>query len=464
MATVPPNNIQWNAIKTGAGNNSLVSQLYAGKPTGNTPQNFPGLGGAIPKSQTPPVVAASTAVKNNAAPPASSTVPVQTSPNPTPQPATSLPTSNPPTYSGIVGSLASTAQQGSTPAQTYAAETANAGQQNPAIAQNAKNIADKYAGIIDPALKEAQGQEIGESTTGLFPVGAGNAAAIGNATGAYLQGITSQEEKELEANNQGLTAANQEASALNSAAGQANTGQSNIQSGLNAAGSLAAPESYGLLNQPYLPLSDTYGGGGATGAIGRATQAGDIQAAQSNAQAVGTAPVNAQLGVYNTQLQNLGESQVASSQIAAFGDQLLNTMSQSPANGGLGINPSSSQAANATINQLKTQFNDPQYATFNTNIAGLQARISNLLQTGEIPTAATAGAQAIVNGNATLPAMQATLNQIQQEAGAITGSQAQVASTAYKQAQQSSHPSGFTQGQVAGGGDIVWDGSKWVPK
>lgn len=264
-----------------------------------------------------------------------------------------------------------------------------------------------------------QGQEA--ALQALF-TGQENAASQGLASQATLAGI-------------GQTGVGQGITGLGNAAEAANTAQGQAISGLGTAAGLASPQSYGLLNQPYNPITDTYGGGGANGAINRATQAGNIQAAQSNAQAVGTAPVNAQLEVYNQQLQNLGQSQVAASQIAAFGNQLLTTMSQPPSQGGLGINPYDSQFANLKLNQLKTQFNDPQYATFNTNIAGLQARVSSLLQTGEIPTAATQGAQDIVNGSATLASMQATLQQIGAEAGAITGSQAQVASTAYQQAQ-----------------------------
>ncbi len=277
----------------------------------------------------------------------------------------------------------------------------------------------------------------------------------------------------------GIQEQGQQQAGYNQAGGLANAQQGLVQSGLASAGSLTQPSgnfpfvfnpstgtftnagggvmtpseiaqaiSSGKMSPTQGLQAGSYLGASAQSQIASAMQgvnpnynwntgAASAAATAANTQAVGTAPTNAQLGVYQTQLQNLGASQVAASQIAAFGNQLITTMSQSPANGGLGINPSSSQYANEKINQIKTQFNDPQYATFNTNIAGLQARVASLLQTGEIPTAATAGAQDIVNGNATLAAMQATLTQIGQEAGAITGSQAQVASTAYQQAQQS---------------------------
>ena len=292
-----------------------------------------------------------------------------------------------------------------------------------------------------------------------------------------------------------------------SAGNLANTAQANVQSGLTSAGQLAQPSSAGFpftydpttnsfavsggnlqgaisggvqqsLSNPALytalnnAISSTYGtaaagmfqqayitaGGNPNIAAGQAAgqtagttavAAAGGQAQAQNQIAVGTAPVQAQLGVYNQQLANLGTSQVAAQQIGAFGDQLIATMSAPPEQGGLGINPYSSQYANEKLNQIQTQFNDPKYATFNTNIAGLQARVSSLLQTGEIPTAATAGAQAIVSGNATLASMQATLQQIQAEAGAITGSQAQVASTAYQQAQQSAGVGNQAQNSVS---------------
>ncbi len=181
-----------------------------------------------------------------------------------------------------------------------------------------------------------------------------------------------------------------------------------------------------------------------------------------NTTAVTTAPVNAQLGVYNQQIAALGTSQVAAQQIGAFGDQLIATMSAPPEQGGLGINPYSSQYVNQSLNALHTQFSDPKYATFNTNIAGLQARVSALLSTGEIPTAATAGAQAIVSGNATLKSMQATLQQIQAEAGAITGAQANVASTAYQGAQSAAGTNSSNSASTSVGGFKLVNG-KWVP-
>lgn len=120
------------------------------------------------------------------------------------------------------------------------------------------------------------------------------------------------------------------------------------------------------------------------------------------------------------------------------------------------------------VNAVGTQFSSPQYAQLNANVAGLQARVSQLLASGEIPTAATAGAQAIVSGNTTVQGMFATLNQIDKEAKALQINQAEVTSGAYNNLQNAAGNTGssgsFQQGQTAAGGAIVWDGSKWVAK
>lgn len=81
--------------------------------------------------------------------------------------------------------------------------------------------------------------------------------------------------------------------------GAANTQQGTRQSGLVSAVGAAAPQAYGLLNQPYNPLTDTYGGGGATGATDRAIQAGNINTAQDFTQQYneGKAKLNAAKGI-----------------------------------------------------------------------------------------------------------------------------------------------------------------------
>ncbi len=79
------------------------------------------------------------------------------------------------------------------------------------IGQNAGAITQKYSGLIQPML----GEQVGQRTTGTYPVGEGNAAAIGQ----EIQGLAAQEGQELSGNAQGLTAQQQAAAGLNNAAG-----------------------------------------------------------------------------------------------------------------------------------------------------------------------------------------------------------------------------------------------------
>ncbi len=150
---------------------------------------------------------------------------------------------------------------------------------------------------------------------------------------------------------------------------------------------------------------------------------------QANIQTGGTASTTANQQVYNAALSKLATYQNMANNIKSFGGQLINNMQTA------GINPTSAQYANMTLNQLQTQFSNAGYATFNTNIQGLQARVSDLLNTGEIPSSATAGAQAIVNGNISLGAMEATLNQINNEANAIVQNQSSIAKNAFSNIQ-----------------------------
>lgn len=154
------------------------------------------------------------------------------------------------------------------------------------------------------------------------------------------------------------------------------------------------------------------------------TAQGVGSAETSNAATGGTASVTANQGVYNTAMGNLANYQNMAANIKSFGDQAIQNIKSLPL--------SSSQLANTTIQQAMTQFNSPEFAQFNANIQGLQARVSALLGTGEIPSSATAGAQAIINGTINLAALNSTMNQINNEASAIVGNQAGIASKAYQ--------------------------------
>lgn len=166
------------------------------------------------------------------------------------------------------------------------------------------------------------------------------------------------------------------------------------------------------------------------------TATAQAQAQASNVGTAGTAETTASQGVYNTATQNLANYQNMAQNIQSFGNQALQNISS------LGLSPS--QSINSAIQAGATQLNNPAYAQFNANIQGLQARVSALLGTGEIPSTASAGAQAIINGTMNIGSLQSTLNQINQEANAIVQNQASIASNAYSNIQGGNQSNGTT--------------------
>ncbi len=150
-------------------------------------------------------------------------------------------------------------------------------------------------------------------------------------------------------------------------------------------------------------------------------------ATQSNIQTTGTAST----GSWNTIYQNANSAYATYSQqqsaINNIANQTLSIMQSA------GINPSDSQYANVKLNQFATQFSSPQYAAFNTAITTLQARVAKALQAGEIPTAATTNATAIANGDTTIGALAATMQQVNNEMTAFVGTQKSLADYAKQQ-------------------------------
>ena len=186
----------------------------------------------------------------------------------------------------------------------------------------------------------------------------------------------------------------------------------------------------------------------------------------SNIGTAGTATTNTWNSIYGTaqtQAANFSQQQSA---INGIGNQVINTMQS------LGINPSDSQFANKTINQVATQFSSPAYAQFNTQIQSLQARIGQALQAGEIPTAATGNAAAIANGSLSFPALLSTLQAVDKEMGTFVQTQQSLADYAKSQLGTSSSTTSPTGGTSSGGGEISAGGysfvqnaqGQWVPK
>ena len=192
--------------------------------------------------------------------------------------------------------------------------------------------------------------------------------------------------------------------------------------------------------------------------------AGQSAASTSNVQTAGTAFANTNQSIYANAAQKLADVTSMANNIKDFGSQLIQNMNTA------GINPSDSQHVDETINDLAKEFNSRGYAAFAANLQGLQARVAALLGTGEVPSSATNAAQSIVNGNMTVGAMSAALNQINNEASAIVNNQASIAKSAYQNLQGASGGtstgSGVADGTSypVGNQSVVRENGKWVVK
>jgi hypothetical protein len=170
----------------------------------------------------------------------------------------------------------------SSPAATAAEQaTAAAGLLNPAISQEAANIATETQANISNAENASGQQYTGYLTGGGGPIGLGRAGAVQNALSQYVQGQAAAETAALQGTSQQLTAAQQQATAEEaagnlantqqaniqsgetSAAGAANTAQTNVQSGEQAAGTLTQPS--GTFPFSYSPATGTFSNGSAGG-------------------------------------------------------------------------------------------------------------------------------------------------------------------------------------------------------
>lgn len=144
---------------------------------------------------------------------------------------------------------------------------------------------------------------------------------------------------------------------------------------------------------------------------------GQGAANQSNASVAGSATTTANANVYFQAVSDMSTLQANISNIQQFGNQVI-------ANMPTGVNPTDSTVLNSTIQDFTQKYaNNPQYAALLTNIQGFQARVSALLGSGEIPSAATAGATQIADGTLPVGSMAAVVKQIQAEANVMTSTQ-----------------------------------------
>lgn len=127
---------------------------------------------------------------------------------------------------------------------------------------------------------KAEAQRISNQQTGVSQDYAQKTNNIAGTAGF----LTQQAGLQGQLNNQYNTVENSLASQYSGATNRlnaANTQQGLLQQALTSAAGAAAPQSYSLYNQPYNPVSDTYGGGGSNGAIDRSIQAANIGTAGS---------------------------------------------------------------------------------------------------------------------------------------------------------------------------------------
>lgn len=375
---------QFQAIQNGANKNTLVSQLFAGKPmtaplTTSTPQVI-----AAASKVTSPNAPTNTATPfNGGATPnglfngASAPVPPNTGYGTNDAPMSVLPpqapTNQPVTSHSVTDAAGNTTtQKYDTSATNTDANTAppitptptppsqnnlntatsglfNTASGNTALGQAGNAVTQKYEDLINPILRGTTGQEIGDRSTGTQQVGEGNAQLAAAAGGALIQGLTNQENAELAGTGQALTAQSQQANAL------------------NQAGALSTPNNQ-FLQVPYSnQLLDSQGnpvnGGGTTGTL--------PAAAQSFVNSLATQVQNGQM-----------TRDEATSQLAAYGTaglQALNTALGS----GFNTNASNASAATtATGQQIQTAADSTNKAldTLSSSFSAL-----NGLQTGGIP-------------------------------------------------------------------------------
>jgi hypothetical protein len=214
----------------------------------------------------------------------------QTSSPTAPQPSTTASTAPAPkptpTYKGLVTDLANQGDSEYNQANKKSINSLqelsgqNLGNSGPAYdeyqkalqdLQNLKTEAAKVTGgiggqAIGAQFQQGKKQVMQQQYADLIDAAAQNVAAKASALGY------------------GISGQGQQQSGFTSAGNLALSGQGQAQSAIGTAAGLAAPQQYGLTTQPYNPLTDSFGGGGPQGAIDRATNAGNIQSAQSFAQ------------------------------------------------------------------------------------------------------------------------------------------------------------------------------------
>lgn len=370
--------------------------------------------------------------------------PQQAAPNqPSPAPAPAQNTQNNTTsFPGLVSSLANnslkgspmagaagqglvnTAQTGGQPAQTYAAQAAGYGAGSIPIVAQARDIAQQFGQRYADTGQKGAAFQAGQLTTGTTPVAEGNAAVTAQTTAAQQQALAQGEQAalaglqpQLQGQQQAAQAAESAAgtnvateqqaiSALNSAGGLGIQGQGQLQSGLTSAAGLSQPQAYGLTTQPYFPTTDTYGGGGSSGALGRAALAGQIAATQSNVATAGTAATDAANSGYSQAVQTYNNMYTLNQSATQQAQTVQGILQQTGLNAGI---PDWNQA----INSLSGKLGSTAVTQLTTAITELQNRYSQLLNSrGITPTGSEQQALNLLSPNSSAAQIMASIQQL----------------------------------------------------
>ncbi len=180
------------------------------------------------------------------------------------------------------------------------------------------------------------------------------------------------------------------------------------------------------------------------------TAAGIGAANQSNATTGGTVAVNAAASAYPQYYKDYTDTKATVDNIDQFGDLLFQ-------NAG-GLNPFVLKYGNATLSDIRNQLSSQQQAQFDSTFAALKSKISGLLAVGgsQTPTELTNDARSILDGNASISSLQATLNRIKQEGQIILNLAATKGNTALQQAQGGSNTSSITMPTQSSTGNWNW--------
>ncbi len=362
--------------------------------------------------------------------------------------------SQPLSYPGLIGSLASNAQAQSPMAATAGKGLLKAPNQNSELGQRAEDIRTEFGGKIGEIGRLGAGATAGDLSTGSNVVGSGNAAIASQSASSRMQALAADEGQQLAAIDRQLSAQGQGQDALVSAGSLGNTAQGQLQSGLTSAAGFAQPQVSAVGQTSFNPLNAEFAGGAggispdimqqyaqmaATGQVSAipstitsnpvlnaqlnaAAKAINpnynpiLSAAQGSAQASNlqsqtTASTEANQAVYQ---QGLGDLYKIGSQLQnvdELGNMLLKT-----AKGGE-VNPFEPTFANQTIAAFKSQLSNPDQIRFNSNLATFQAAAQALLASGggSTPTDVGNKINGIANGTLSLGALKALVDQAKQE-------------------------------------------------